>query len=130
MDGVLRPGEGSMTRLSLAVGCVLFAAAQPVPRASDTEEAATIRRDSEKYAAAVCKKDAAALGRLLADDYSQCSFQLPDGDKKGAIRYFTEPQRTFVSFKTAGVRVRLHGDTAVETGEVHASGTEYGGNFI
>jgi ketosteroid isomerase-like protein len=93
------------------------------------EEAAVIRRQSEQYGTAIRRKDATALSRLLADGYSQCSFQLPDGDKKGAIGYVTAPERAFASFKTVGVRVRLDGDTAVETGEVSALGTEYGTNF-
>jgi ketosteroid isomerase-like protein len=117
-----------MMRLSFVVGCALLATVQAGAQERGGEEAAAVRRRSEQYAAAVLKKNATALNRLLADAYSQSGFQLPE-DKKGAISYFTEPRRTFAFFKTAGVRIRVDGDTAIETGEVHASGTEYGGTF-
>lgn len=107
------------------VGCVLLTAAQIPGQERGGDGAAAIRRLSEQYAVAIRTQNATNLGQLLADGYSQSAFNLPEG-KKEAIRYFTEPRRKFVSFKTTGVQIRVDGDTAIETGEVFAEVLEFG----
>src|SRR4051812_23728279 len=115
-----------MMRASYVFGCVLLVTAQAAAQDRGEEEVAIGRR-SEQYATAVRKKDATALNQLLADGYTQNAFlsQMPE-DKKGAISYFTDSRRNFALFKTAEVRIRVDGDTAIETGKIYAEMTAFG----
>lgn len=96
--------------------------------ASDTEELAVLRFQDE-WLQAVCRKDADALDRILADDYTYT-------DALGAVSYKADDLRRArtpgdgpVSFNTSQVEARLYGDVAIVTGQLRLRGLSRGKTY-
>lgn len=90
---------------------------------------ATITQLERDWVAAIVKKDAAALDRLLADDFSGTSPTAHLYTKEGAIDDLTRGTYTVESMELDEVSVNVYGDTAVAfTSQEETS--RYGGKDI
>lgn len=88
-----------------------------------------LRKASESYDAAMKARDAAAFGRLLADDYA---FTGPGGvvrNKAEDIAHMTSSDTKIESATTDDKKIRIYRSTAVETGRYTVTGTHKGKPF-
>ena len=114
--------------LSLLASAVFSApAAQPASRTGD--DAHAVAALDTEYQAAVQRKDAAAMGRILADD-----FVLVTGDgktyaKRDLLKEAAEVDLTYERQEDSSQTVRVWGDTAVVTALLWAKGSQRGKPF-
>jgi ketosteroid isomerase-like protein len=95
------------------------------PRAATSAEQAVRRQDQERIHAQITA-DTVALRRIYADDFLGIG---PTGVARGkaeVIADFTSHALTYQSITTAEVRVRVYGNTAVETGRSTMIGQDRG----
>ena len=85
-----------------------------------------IERD---WCAATVKKDAAMLGRILADEYTGVGHRGTTATKAQELAYFKSAESAVASCLDANVKVRIYGDVAVVTGTGNRSGTYKGVPF-
>lgn len=102
------------------------AQAQSVPKeTAASAEQAVLQQDRERIHAQITA-DAVALRRIYADDFLGIG---PTGvvrNKSEVIADFTSHALTYQSIVTAEVRVRVYGNTAVETGRSTMVGQDKG----
>jgi ketosteroid isomerase-like protein len=121
-----------MRRTSIMAALVLVAVSTAVAQqqsvrtrdAANTEQAVQ-QQDQERIRAQIAA-DTIALGRIYADDFIGVG---PTGvmrKKADVIADFTTHALTYQSIITAEVRVRLYGNTAVETGRSTMVGQDRG----
>jgi ketosteroid isomerase-like protein len=89
------------------------------------QELIQIERD---WCSALVKKDAAVLGRILADDYAGVGSRGVVSDKAGDLADL-KGGNSFTSCIDDSVKVRLYGDTAVVMGHGRRAGTYKGAAF-
>jgi ketosteroid isomerase-like protein len=97
------------------------------PRATTSTEQAVRQQDEERIHAQITA-DTVALKRIYADDFLGIG---PTGvvrPKTDVIADFTSHALTYQSITTADVRVRVYGNTAVETGRSTMVGQDRGKN--
>jgi ketosteroid isomerase-like protein len=95
------------------------------PRATTSTEQAVRQQDEERIHAQITA-DTVALKRIYADDFLGIG---PTGvmrPKADVIADFTSHALTYQSITTADVRVRVYGNTAVETGRSTMVGQDRG----
>jgi ketosteroid isomerase-like protein len=95
------------------------------PRAATSTEQAVRQRDQERIRAQITA-DTVALRRIYADDFLGIG---PTGvvrNKAEVIADFSSHALTYRSITTAEVRVRVYGNTAVETGRSTMVGEDRG----
>ena len=95
------------------------------PRATTSTEQAVQQQDQERIRAQITA-DSVALRRIYADDFLGIG---PTGvvrNKAQVIADFTSHALTYQSITTAEVRVRVYGNTAVETGRSTMIGIDKG----
>jgi len=95
------------------------------PRATTSTEQAVQQQDQERIRAQITA-DSVALRRIYADDFLGIG---PTGvvrNKADVIADFTSHALTYQSITTAEVRVRVYGNTAVETGRSTMVGQDRG----
>ena len=95
------------------------------PRATMSAERGVQRQDQERIHAQITA-DTVALRRIYADDFLGIG---PTGvmrNKAEVVADFTSHALTYQSITTADVRVRLYGNTAVETGRSTMVGQDRG----
>jgi uncharacterized protein (TIGR02246 family) len=118
--------------MSIVAGFLLWTvSATPVQRASGQTPATAnaeqaVRQQDEQRIHAQVSADASALARIYADDFIGIG---PTGvvrNKAQVIADFTSHELTYDSIKTDEVRVRVYGDTAVETGRSTMIGRDKG----
>lgn len=112
--------------LAMTLSGVAFAqkkAAGAKPQASSTKAAPPagrvqeqLKKLEEEWATAYIKGDAAALGRILADDYSMIDENGSVSDKAQCIKDLTSGGLAFESIKFDNLNVRVYGSFAVVTG--------------
>ena len=121
-----------MNRGSIIAAILLWAASAavaqnpsgPTPDAANAEQA--VRQQDEQRIHAQISADANALQRIYADDFIGIG---PTGvvrNKAEVIADFTSHELTYQSITTADVRVRIYGNTAVETGRSTMIGRDKG----
>ena len=88
-----------------------------------------LRKASESYDAALKARDAAAFGRLLADDYAFTGANGVVRNKAEDIAQMTSPDTKIESATTDDKKFRIYRSTAVETGRYTVSGTHKGKPF-
>ena len=111
--------------LMLAPCGIASAQAQGGGAGSAATEQAVLQQDRERIAAQIAA-DAVALRRIYADDFLGIG---PTGvvrSKADVIADFTTHALTYQSIVTAEVRVRVYGNTAVETGRSTMVGQDKG----
>ena len=121
-----------MRRTSVMTALVLVAVSTAVAQQQSvrTQDAASAERavqqqDQERIRAQIAA-DTTALGRIYADDFVGIG---PTGvmrNKADVIADFTTHALTYQSIITAEVRVRIYGNTAVETGRSMMVGQDRG----
>jgi len=100
-------------------------AQHPNARATTSTEQAVQQQDQERIRAQI-SADSVALRRIYADDFLGIG---PTGvvrNKGKVIADFTSHALTYQSITTAEVRVRVYGNTAVETGRSTMVGQDRG----
>jgi len=100
-------------------------AQHPNARATTSTEQAVQQQDQERIRAQI-SADSVALRRIYADDFLGIG---PTGvvrNKAEVIADFTTHTLTYQSITTAEVRVRVYGNTAVETGRSTMVGQDRG----
>ena len=75
------------------------------------------------------KKDAALLGRILADDYTGVTSRSNTETKADALAGLNDKTSTITSCVDSNTKVRVYGDAAVVTGLATRSGTFKGAVF-
>ena len=112
--------------LVLSTASTAIAQQQRVPiRDAASTEHAVQRQDQERIRAQITA-DTIALRRIYADDFLGIG---PTGivrNKADVIADFTSHALTYQSITTAEVRVRVYGNTAVETGRSQMVGQDRG----
>ena len=113
---------------ALVLSTISSAAAQhPRARPSDARSTETaVRQQDEERIRAQITADTVALKRIYADDFLGIG---PTGvvrPKADVIADFTSHALTYQSITTADVRVRVYGNTAVETGRSTMIGQDRG----
>jgi ketosteroid isomerase-like protein len=92
-----------------------------------------IKKLEEEWATAYIKGDAAALGRILADDYTLTDENGSLSNKAQAIQALASGDTTFESIKFDDLKVRVYGAFAIVTGgeivTVRADGTSETSTF-
>jgi len=120
-----------MRRTSIMAALVLVAVStavaqqQSVRTRDAANEQAVQQQDQERIRAQIAA-DTSALGRIYADEFVGIG---PTGvmrNKAEVIADFTTHALTYQSIITAEVRVRLYGNTAVETGRSTMVGQDRG----
>ena len=121
-----------MKRTSIIVALVLSAVSSAIaqPQSARTRDAASTeqavqQQDQERIRAQITA-DSVALRRIYADDFLGIG---PTGvvrTKADVIADFTTHALTYQSITTAEVRVRVYGNTAVETGRSTMVGQDRG----
>jgi len=113
---------------ALVLSTISVAIAQdqsPQPRATTSTEQAVQQQDQERIRAQITA-DTLALRRIYADDFLGIG---PTGvvrNKAEVIADFTSHSLSYQSITTAEVRVRVYGNTAVETGRSTMVGQDRG----
>jgi len=121
-----------MKRVSIIAAILLWTASAAVAQkpsgqtldAANAEQA--VRQQDEQRIHAQISADANALRRIYADDFLGIG---PTGvvrNKAQVIADFTSHELTYQSITTADVRVRIYGNTAVETGRSTMIGRDKG----
>src|SRR5690349_12293388 len=103
---------------------VLSAVSSAVAQQPSTEQ--TVQRQDQERIRAQIAADTIALRRIYADDFLGIG---PTGvvrNKSEVIADFTSHALTYQSITTAEVRVRVYGNTAVETGRSTMVGQDRG----
>jgi ketosteroid isomerase-like protein len=104
-----------------------FAAASATAQGSDA--AAKILALENKWNVVYQQRDVAAMSSLLADDFI---IIVEDGNtysKSGYIAHAGDTRTKVETSELLDMKVRLHGNTAVVTGQYHEVGTEKGKRY-
>ena len=104
---------------------VLFASA-PLAKAQGSDAAAKILALENKWNLAYQQRDVAAMSSILADDFI---ITVEDGNtysKSGYIAHAGDTRTKVEVSELLDMKVRLHGNTAIVTGQYHEVGTEKG----
>jgi ketosteroid isomerase-like protein len=107
------------------ISCAIAQHPSARPRATTSAEQAVKQQDQERIRAQITA-DSVALRRIYADDFLGIG---PTGvvrNKAEVIADFTSHALTYQSITTAEVRVRVYGNTAVETGRSTMVGQDRG----
>jgi ketosteroid isomerase-like protein len=106
---------------------VAFGASAATAQGSDA--AAKILALENKWSIAYQQRDVAAMSSLLADDFI---ITVEDGNTYSKSGYIAHPGDTRTKVEVSellDMKVRLHGNTAVVTGQYHEVGTEKGKRY-
>ena len=106
--------------------CVLSAPLRAQQKSQDTEKILTLEK---KWAEAYKHRDISILSSLLAEDFV---ITVEDGTSYGKEGYISHSADTSVKVETAelsGLKVRMHGTTAVVTGAYHEKGNSGGKRY-
>jgi ketosteroid isomerase-like protein len=112
--------------LALTAASVASAQMQGAPKASRMDVDQVIRRVDHERVQAQLGADATALERIYADDFIGIGPSGTVRNKTQVIADFTSGDLKFQSITTDDVRVRVYGNTAVETGRSTMVGQDKG----
>jgi ketosteroid isomerase-like protein len=115
-------------RCAAIVVCLLGSWQCPA-HAQDSPDAATIRELEAKWAESYRNRQVDVLSSLLADDYV---ITFEDGSvhsKVGLISHTAQPAEHVIISEFSDLKVRMHGATAVVTGNYHEQGTSGGKSY-
>jgi ketosteroid isomerase-like protein len=115
---------------ALAMTILLAARFTPSPAtAQSSDAAAKILALENKWNIAYKERDVAAMNSLLADDFI---ITVEDGNtysKSGYIAHAGDTSTKVEISELLDMKVRLHGNTAIVTGQYHEAGTEKGKRY-
>jgi len=104
-----------------------MAPTEPRPRAAD--DRATVARLDTEYQAAVARSDAAAMDRMLSDDFLLVTGQGKTFSRSDLLAEARDGRIVYERQDDSRQTVRVWGDTAVVTALLWAKGTEDGKTF-
>jgi len=113
---------GAVTGLSAAAGSA-------VPRASSAADEQAVAALDTQYQAAVAKNDAAAMDRILADDFVLVTGKGKVFTKADLLNEARSGKTVYEKQEDSSQKVRVWGDTAVVTALLWEKGTEDGKPF-
>jgi len=104
--------------LLLAVPLLVFGQAKPAASKADTASVEqTLLQMERDWTQASLKKDAAALEKILADDWVAIGFQGTTTNKTQALAELKSGVSTTQSVELGDMKVRIFGTTAIVTGD-------------
>lgn len=112
--------------LALTAASIALAQAPSAPKGSRKSVDQVIREVDQERIQAQIGADAAALKRIYADDFIGIGPSGAVRTKVQVIADFTSGKLRFQSITTDDVRVRVYGNTAVETGRSTMTGQDGG----
>ena len=101
----------------------------PLATAQGSDAAAKILALENKWNLAYKQRDVAAMSSLLADDFI---ITVEDGNtysKSGYIAHAGDSRTQVEVSELLDMKVRMHGNTAIVTGQYHEVGTEKGKSY-
>jgi hypothetical protein len=114
----------------VAVVCAIVAySGTPIGLAQQNSIEQQLIQVERDWCTAQLKKDAALLGRILADDYTGVNSRSIAETKIDALSGLKDKTSTITACVDSNVKVRLYGDAAVVTGLATRSGTFNGAPF-
>jgi ketosteroid isomerase-like protein len=114
--------------LALVVLLAVFCIA-PLASAQSSDATAKILALENKWNLAYKQRDVAAMSSILADDFI---ITVEDGNtysKSGYIAHAGDSRTKVEVSELLDMKVRLHGNTAIVTGQYHEVGTEKGKTY-
>ena len=115
-----------ITALSVALAPLALGQTKSARRAETERVVESIRRLDEERIQAQIHADAAALNRIYADDFIGIGPSGTVRTKPQVLADFTSHDLSFQSITTDEVRIRVYGNTAVETGRTITVGQDKG----
>lgn len=100
--------------------------ARSAPAALDAREEQAVLRVQREWMEAVRDKDAAALDRILADDYTYTDSRGGVTNKADSLRQTRNQNDQMKAFHTSEEAARVYGDVAIVTGRLRVEGTASG----
>ena len=111
----------------LTMPLLVFGQAKPAASQADTASVEqTVMQMERDWIQASLKKDAAALGKILADDWSAIGFQGTTTSKAEALAELKSGVAATQSVELGDMKVRVFGNTAIVTGGDTEKGTYKG----
>lgn len=117
-------------RVSVVAVCAIAAylGASEIGMAQQSTEQQVLQLERD-WCTAQLKKDAALLGRILADDYAGVTSRSITETKADALAGLNDKTSTITSCVDSNMKARVYGDAAVVTGLATRSGTVKGAAF-
>ena len=100
--------------------------ARSAPAAIDPREEQAVLRVQREWMEAVRDKDAAALDRILADDYTYTDSRGGVTNKADSLRETRNQNDRMKAFHTSEETARVYGDVAIVTGRLRVEGVAAG----
>ena len=119
----------SCALLLAAVTGISAAAGSAVPRASSADDERAVAALDTQYQAAVAKNDAAAMDRILADDFVLVTGKGKVFTKADLLNEARGGKTVYERQEDSSQKVRVWGDTAVVTALLWEKGAEDGKPF-
>ena len=116
-----------MRRLSKPITLFLLAAATFAAQASESDDIAAVAALDKQYQEAVKANDAAAMAKILADDFILVIGNGADSTKADLLKEAEDRIREYTHQEDSEQTVRVWGDTAVVTAKLWMQGTRKDG---
>ncbi|MDR6839747.1 nuclear transport factor 2 family protein [Pseudoxanthomonas sacheonensis] len=116
-----------MRRLSKPIALFFLAAATFAAQASESDDIATVSALDTQYQAAVKANDAAAMAKILADDFILVIGNGAVSTKADLLKEAEDRIRSYTHQEDSEQTVRVWGDTAVVTAKLWMQGTRKDG---
>ena len=124
---------GLAVAAAIAVGFAVSrrhsSSATSAPAALDAREEQAVLRVQREWMEAVRDKDAAALDRILADDYTYTDSRGGVTNKADSLRQTRNPNEHMKAFHTSEETARVYGDVAIVTGRLRVEGVAGGQSY-
>ena len=91
-------------------------------RASDADEKEAVMRVQREWMEAIRDKNAAALDRILADDYTYTDSSGTVSNKADSLRQARTSRGRMTTYQTSDEKAQIYGDLAVVTGRLRVEG--------
>ena len=114
-------------RLSKPIALFFLAAATFAAQASESDDIATVSALDTQYQAAVKANDAAAMAKILADDFILVIGNGAVSTKADLLKEAEDRIRSYTHQEDSEQTVRVWGDTAVVTAKLWMQGTRKDG---
>lgn len=119
-----------MIRMTLAsLVALLAASASAATSPASTDDAATLRAQSDHWDRVIVAKERAAIAANMADDFRQIDGRGDRFDKEQFVASLMDDKLTIDPYTVEDFDLRLYGSTALLSGRTHMTGTYDGKAF-
>ncbi len=118
-----------MIRTALALGTLAISVASSAGTPAMTDDAATLRAQSDHWDRVIVAKDRAAIAANMADDFRQIDGRGNTFDKEHFVADLVDDKLTIDPYTVEDFDIRLYGDTALLSGRTHMTGKYDGEPF-